>query len=90
MGVYISCGRPIITTDRPGCREIVEDNVNGFIVKQKSLEDLIEKVDRFMNLDNSARAQMGKNARRKVEEQFDRRIVIEKYMEAIRKYAGKS
>lgn len=85
-----SCGRPIITTDRPGCKEIVEDDVNGFIVKQKSLEDLIEKVEKFMSLDNERRAQMGRNARKKMEEQFDRRIVIEKYMEAIEKYAKKN
>ena len=85
-----SCGRPISTTDRPGCKEIVEDDVNGFIVKQKSLEDLIEKVEKFMSLDNERRAQMGRNARKKMEEQFDRRIVIEKYMVAIEKYAKKN
>ncbi len=85
-----SCGRPIITTDRPGCREIIDDEVNGFIVKQKDLEDLKEKVERFMKLDNRQRAEMGKNARRKVEEQFDRKIVVDKYMEAIEKYGKKS
>ncbi len=85
-----SCGRPVITTDRPGCKEIVDDNVNGFVVKQKDLDDLIEKVEKFVLLDNSQRAEMGRNARKKVEEQFDRRIVVNKYMEAIRKYGKKS
>ena len=85
-----ACGRPVITTDRPGCKEIVDDNINGFVVKQKSLDDLKEKVKKFILLDNSKRAEMGKNARKKVEEQFDRQIVVDRYMEAIRKYGKKS
>ena len=79
----LACGRPIITTDRPGCREIVEDGVNGFIVKQKDSADLIEKIEKFISLTNKQRAQLGLNGRRKVEELFDRNIVIDKYIDAI-------
>src|SRR5699024_9723246 len=43
-------GRPIITTDRSGCREIVEDGINGFIVKQKNSDNLIERVEEFIQL----------------------------------------
>lgn len=45
-----AAGRPIITTNRPGCKEIVDDGVNGYIVKQQDKDDLIEKVDRFILL----------------------------------------
>ena len=79
----LACSRPIITTDRPGCKEIVEDGVNGFIVKQNDLEYLIEKIEKFLSLSNEERKQMGINGRKKVEEEFDRNIVINKYLEAI-------
>ena len=80
-----ACGRPIITTDRPGCREIVDDGVNGYVVKQRDSQDLIEKIDKFLSLSNEARKAMGLAGRAKVEREFDRNIVIRKYLEEIRK-----
>ncbi len=82
-----ACGRPGITTDREGCREIIDDGINGYIVRQKDLDDLIEKVEKFLALDSRAKADMGKAAREKVEKQFDRQIVTDKYMQEIRKHA---
>ena len=76
-------GRPIITTDRSGCREVVDDGVNGYIVKQQDSVDLIEKIDKFIRLPYEAKAEMGKAARKKVEEEFDRNIVIDKYMKEL-------
>ena len=78
-----ACGRPIITTDRPGCREIVDDGVNGYVVKQRDSQDLIEKIEKFLSLSWEERRQMGLAGRAKVEREFDRNIVIDKYMEAI-------
>ena len=81
----LACSRPIITTDRPGCREVVEDGVNGFVVKQNDLDDLVAKIEKYLSLSNEERKQMGTNGRRKVEKEFDRQIVIDKYQEAIEK-----
>lgn len=78
-----ACGRPIITTDRPGCGEIVDDGVNGFIVKQQDTDDLIRVIEKFIMLPDDEKMAMGKAGRRKVEQQFDRRIVVEKYLEAV-------
>lgn len=78
-----ACGRPIITTNRPGCGEIVDDSVNGFIVKQQDSEDLIRVMEKFILLPDDEKKSMGMAGRRKVEQQFDRRIVVEKYLEAI-------
>ena len=78
-----ACGRPIITTDRPGCKEVVQDGYNGYFVKQKNSDDLIEKIEMFLSLTNVQRKQMGLNAREKVEKEFDRNIVIDKYVKAI-------
>lgn len=84
-----ACGRPIITTDRPGCREIVDDGVNGFVVKQRDSADLIEKIEMFLNLSWEERKKMGLAARAKIEKEFDRNIVIQKYMQEIRKVGNR-
>jgi len=81
----LACGRPIITTDRPGCKEVVDDKINGFVVKQKDGQDLINKIEQFINLDFNTRQQMGLNGRKKIEEVFDRNIVVKKYLEEINK-----
>ena len=79
-----ACGRPIITTDRPGCREIVDDGVNGFIVKQKDSQDLIEKIEKFLKFSWEEKKAMGLAGRAKVEREFDRSIVIGKYLEEVK------
>lgn len=79
-----ACARPIITTDRAGCCEVINDGVNGFIVKQQDSKDLIEKIESFLNLPNEKRAQMGLAGRLKVEREFDREIVVNKYLREIR------
>ncbi len=78
-------GRPIITTDRPGCGEIVDDGINGFVVKQKDTNDLIEKIEKFINLPYEKKREMGLEARRKVEKEFDRNIVVKAYLACINK-----
>lgn len=78
-----ACGRPIITTDRSGCREIVEDGVNGFVCRQKDSADLIAQIEKFLALPWEQRREMGLAARRKVEKEFDRRIVVDAYLEEI-------
>ena len=73
-------GRPIITTNRAGCREVVDDGVNGFVVREKDSLDLIEKIEKFLSLPIEERKKMGLAGREKVEREFDRRIVVEKYL----------
>lgn len=83
-------GRPIITTDRPGCREVVKDGINGYIVKQQDGDDLVRIIKNFMSLEYFTRNEIGWNARLKVEDKFDRKIVIKKYKEAIKNATGKA
>lgn len=75
-----ACARPIITTNRAGCREVIDDGVNGFIVKERDSQDLIEKIERFLALTWEQRKNMGLAGREKVEKEFNRNIVIEKYV----------
>ena len=76
-------GRPVITTNRSGCREIVENGKTGFIVEIKNSKQLIEKVEEFIELSNEQRKQMGLEARKKVEKEFDRNIIINAYLKEI-------
>lgn len=78
-----ACGRPIITTDRSGCREVVEDGENGFMIPQKDSVALVRAIERFLALNYEQKKQMGLNAREKVEKEFDRKIVVEAYMKEI-------
>ena len=78
-----ACGRPIITTNRSGCREIIDDGVNGFVVNQKDSEDLIKKIETFLSLSVEERRSMGLAGRKKVEKDFDRNIVIRKYLKEV-------
>lgn len=76
--------RPIITTDRAGCREVIDDGVNGYICEKKNTKDLIEQIEKFLALSWEERRNMGLAGREKVEREFDRQIVIEKYMQEVK------
>ena len=80
-----ACARPIITTNRPGCAEVVDDGVNGYLIRERDSQDLLQKMCQFMKLSWEARQQMGLAGRAKVEREFDRQIVVQKYMEELRK-----
>lgn len=73
-------GRPIITTNRSGCREVVDDGINGYVVEEKNSKDLIEKIELFLEKSVEERKQMGIAGRKKVEKEFNRQIVIDKYL----------
>ena len=75
-----ACARPIITTDRAGCREIVDDGVNGFVVKQKDSQDLIDKIEKFLSMSWEEKREMGLAGREKVVREFNRQIVVDKYL----------
>lgn len=77
--------RPIITTDRSGCREVVDDGVNGYVVKQCDSEDLIQKIEKFLTLTHEQKMRMGHAGRAKVEREFDRKIVVEAYLKETEK-----
>lgn len=76
-------GRPIMTTDRAGCKEAVDEGKNGFIIKAKDSADIIEKIKKFLALSYEEKKKMGLNARDKVEKEFDRNIVIDEYLRVI-------
>ncbi len=82
-------GRSIITTDRSGCREVVEDGVNGFVVCQKDSRDLVRQLEKFLALSREEKIAQGLAGRRKVEQEFDRQIVVEAYLRELESCAEK-
>jgi len=77
--------KPIITTNVPGCNNIVDDGINGFLCKVKDIKDLADKMEKMLNLSEEERIKMGKRGREKIIREFDERIVIKKYLETIEK-----
>ncbi len=78
-------GRPAITTDISGCREVVDKDVSGFLCEPRNGDALLEQIERFMELSVKERADMGRAARRHVEQKFDRRSIILSYLEEIKR-----
>lgn len=76
-------GRGIITTDRSGCREVVRDGVNGFMVPEKSSMELAEAVERFLSLSWEEKRMIGMEGRKLVEEKYNRQIVVDTYLREI-------
>lgn len=67
----MAIGRPIVTTDVPGCRQLVEVGKNGFLVNVKSAESLESGLDKILNLDSEELLMMGEYSRKIVEEKYD-------------------
>ena len=76
-------GRPLIVADRSGCREVVDDNVTGFIVPVNDEAATIEAVYKFLALTPEEKEQMGIAGRKKMEKEFDRQLVVEAYVEEV-------
>ncbi len=81
-------GRAVITTDRSGCREAVEDGVTGYIVPIRQEASLIEAIERFMALSWEEKREMGLAGREKMEREFNRTVVIDKYLDEIKLMEG--
>lgn len=74
-----AAGVPIITTNIPGCKELVDDGLNGYLVEPKNSESLAEAMIKFIELPEAEKVRMGKKGRQKAEMQFDVKNVIREY-----------
>lgn len=78
-----SIGRPVIGSDVPGIKETFIDNVSGYSFKVKQTDELENAIIKFNKLSYDEKAKMGIKGRQHVEHNFDRSIVVNKYMEFI-------
>ena len=79
----MAMGRPIITTDTPGCRETVVEDVNGIIVPAKDSAALAQAMERFI-VEPDLTGKMGRESRRIAEEKYD----VHKVNEVINRKMG--
>ena len=81
-------GRPIVATNVPGCREVVQDGVTGLLCEVKNAQSLAAKLAQIVDMDASARREMGLRGREKVAAEFDEALVIERYRETLYALTG--
>lgn len=78
-----SSGRAIITTERSGCREVVIDRINGYMVPEKNVKELVLAIEKYIKLSKKEKTAMGLEGRKFVERNFNRQIVVDNYIEEI-------
>lgn len=79
-------GRPVITSDIPGCRESLEDGKTGLLCEPRNTDSLLEAMSRMASLPADERQAMGKAAREKMEREFDKKQVVAATLQAIRRF----
>ena len=76
-------GRICIASNINGSRDVIDDGVTWYLFEKGNADDLISKVEKFINLSDNEKTTMGKAGRLKVERKFDRKIVVDKYMQEL-------
>jgi len=71
-----SAGLPIVTTDVPGCREVVINGENGYLVPPRNSEELADAIEKLLN-DKTLRREMGRKGRALVEREFGIEKIVE-------------
>ncbi len=80
-----SMGRPLIASKIPGCMEIIDDGVTGYLCEPKDAKSLEDAIRKFIRLSHEERKDMGVLGRLKMEREYDRKIIIEHYLREIGK-----
>lgn len=75
--------RPLIATDVPGCRQVVEDGVNGFLCAARDAASLAAAMTRMLSLGGEERARLGAAGRAKVQREYDEKLAVGIYVEAV-------
>ena len=76
-------GRPVLASNVPGCREAFDEGISGFGFEPRSVDSLVQAIERFIALPHEQKAAMGLAGRKKMEREFDRQIVVDAYMREI-------
>lgn len=75
--------RPLVAADVPGCREVVEDGVNGYLCAVRSLASLADAILRLAHLPRARQLAMGEAGRRRVQERFSEAFVVRTYLDVL-------
>lgn len=80
-----AAGRPVLSTEHIGCRSTFDDGISGIMFQSRSTESLIEAIETFIALPYEQRVLMGLAGRKKMEREFDRTVIVNKYMDEIKR-----
>ena len=75
--------RPVIATDVPGCRAVVDNGVSGFLCAVRSADSLSAAMERFLALPPDAQREMGAAGRSKMTREYDQALVVDAYRAAL-------
>lgn len=78
-----SAGRPVITSNIPGCQEAVIDGVTGFIVEKRNVDSLYDKMKQMLLLSRSDREKMGRSGHEHMARVFDKKLVVKKTVDRL-------
>lgn len=78
-----ACGRPVLASNIPGCQEAFDEGITGFGFEPRNVDDLVRAIEKFIALPYEQKQAMGIAGRKKMEQEFDRQIVVDAYMEEI-------
>lgn len=79
----ISLGLPVITTNKAGCREVLDEGKNGFFCNEKDSVDLSHKMIKFHNLSDQVRKSMSMHSRTKAELKFSESFILNSYLKSL-------
>lgn len=72
-------GKPIVTTNVPGCNQVVIDGLNGLLCESHNAQDLADKLMQMIEQSDATLQQMGESGRRKMELEFNDKIIVDRY-----------
>jgi glycosyltransferase involved in cell wall biosynthesis len=79
----LACGKPVVTTDWKGCRDTVEHEGNGLLVRPNDTASLIDALGSLATCDIGMLERLGRRSRHVAEQRFDERIVLNAYLESL-------
>ena len=79
-------GLPSLASDVPGCRNVIQNEVNGLLFKPKCIKSIKTALNVMLSMNNLERANMGLKARKIIEENFDEEIVINKFFDVLKDF----
>lgn len=80
-----ACGRPVLASSVPGCRETLQNGITGDLFEPRNADALTDAIEKMLSYTEEKRRMMGKYGRRYVEDHYDRRIVVERYCDELKK-----
>jgi glycosyltransferase involved in cell wall biosynthesis len=81
-----ACGKVCITTNTPGCKDVITNMYNGLICEPKNVDSLKKSMSDFLKLTHETVRQMEENSRKRIIEMFSSKIIIQMYLQLISKF----